>query len=288
MATIGIDISSVAGNGTPDWDAAVRAGHLRFVGLRAIQGLTPDPWYRTYVHQLDARGIPHFPYFLITPNLDTPEAQARKALDVVGTLNDHYFPLALDVEGDRRGLDATQWLDWVVRAKRVVEEALGVPPLIYTSRTYWRDAGGMQDLPAPDLVDCLGWWKYWPYSVGGQRSPAVYAPSRVDALGDPPAPSPWNGAWGLHQYQGDALAYPGFKSNVDMSRLHVQKEGDHGASVAWIQRRLPTTTVDGIFGPKTAQAVKDFQARMQLEIDGIVGLDTTQRLTWVAPRSLAA
>src|SRR3977135_2537123 len=123
MATIGIDIASVDSNGTPDWNAARQQGHLRFVGLRAVQGLTPDPWYPTYRRQLDAIGVPNFPYLIMTPNLGTPEAQAQKALEVVGTLNNHYFPLALDVEGNRRGLTAGQWLEWVVRAYRVIHAA---------------------------------------------------------------------------------------------------------------------------------------------------------------------
>jgi hypothetical protein len=115
--------------------------------------------------------------------VDTPGAQARKLLSVVGTLNDHYFPPAIDVEGDRNGLTAAQWLDWVVRAKRVVQAAIGVPPLLYSSRVYWIDPDGMNNLPTPELADCTGWWKLWPYPV---RSPAVYDPATVDKLGAPP------------------------------------------------------------------------------------------------------
>lgn len=282
MATIGIDIASVDGNGTPDWAAAQQQGHLRFVGLRAVQGLTKDPWYPTYVNQLDARGIPHFPYLIMTPNLGTPEDQAATALKTIGTLNNHYFPLALDVEGDRRGLTAAQWLDWVERAKKVIQDALGVPPLLYTSHTYWVDPVGMDNLPAPKLADCTGWWKYYPWPT---RSPAVYDPAIIDKLSPPPAPPPFGNAWILQQDQGDALGYPGFKSTTDMDRLNVQKQGDSNDSVKWIQRRLPGLTVDGVFGPKTTDAVKAFQTAKKLTADGIVGLDTTQLLAWVPPRA---
>lgn len=282
MATIGSDIASVDENGTPDWSAAQKQGHLRFVGLRAVEGLTPDTWYPTYRRQLDAIGAPNFPYLIMTPNLATPEAQAEKALDVVGTLNNHYFPLAIDVEGDRRGLTAAQWLDWVTRAYRVIKSAIGVPPLLYTSRTYWIDPDGMNNLPAPELADCLGWWKFWPYPV---RTQAVYDPAVVDKLAAPPAPTPWGSQWGLQQFQGDAINYPGFKATVDMDRLHVQHQGDSGDSVKWIQKRLPGLVVDGIFGPKTAEAVKAFQTLKKITADAIVGLDTTQLLAWVAPRA---
>lgn len=280
MAQIGIDIASVDSNGTPNWTAAIQQGHLRFVGLRAAEGLTPDTWYPTYRRQLDAIGVPNFPYLLLKPNLATPEDQARKVLDIVGTLNDHYFPLALDVEGDRHGLTAEQWLDWVVRAYRVIHESLGVAPLLYTSKVYWIDPDGMHNLPAPELSGCLGWWKYWPYPV---RSPAVYDPTIVDSLMAPPTPPPWGNAWGIQQYQGDALGYPGFKSTVDMDRMHVQKQGDHGDSVKWIQRRLPGLVVDGDFGTETKKSVVAFQALKKTAADGIVGLDTTQLLAWVKP-----
>lgn len=278
MATIGIDIASIDVNGTPNWSAARQQGHLRFVGLRAAEGLTPDPWYPTYRRQLDAIGVPNFPYLLLTANLDTPEAQAQQALDVVGTLNDHYFPLALDVEGPRRGLTAAQWLGWVIRAQRAIKEAIGVPPILYSSQTYWIDPDGMNNLSAPELADCLGWWKLWPFPV---ETDAIYDPAVVDKLAPPPTPPPWHGAWGLQQFQGDAVNYPGFRSTVDMDRVHVQQQGDTGESVKWIQRRLPDLVVDGVFGPKTRAAVETFQTAKKITADGIVGLDTTQLLAWV-------
>ena len=284
MATIGIDIASVDGNGTPDWAAAHQQGHLQFVALRAAEGLTPDSWYPTYRRQLDAIGVPNFPYLLLTANLDTPENQAQGALAAIGTLNDHYFPLALDVEGSRRGLTAAQWLGWIVRAKRVIEETIGVPPLLYSSRSYWIDPEGLNSLPAPELTNCLGWWKFWRLSTD---MPASYDPIIIDQLPPPPAPPPWQAQFGIHQFQGDALHYPGFKSTVDLNRLHVQRQGDEGDSVRWIQRRVPGLIIDGVFGPKTDGAIKTFQIQNKITADGIVGLDTLQRLSWEPPRSIA-
>ena len=281
MATIGIDIASVDGNSTPDWTKARTNGHLQFVGLRAVEGLTPDVWYPIYRRQLDAIGVPNYPYLIMTPNLSTPEAQAQKVLNVVGTLDRRYFPIALDIEGARRGLSAAQWLDWVIRAKRVIEGALGAPSLLYSSHTYWIDPDGMDNLPAAELVDCTPWWKYYPWPT---RSPAVYDPAIVDKLAPPPAPPPWGQSWIIQQFAGDALNYPGFSSTVDTNRLHVQLLGDVGDSVKWVQARLPELVVDGVFGPKTAAAVKTFQAAKKITVDGIVGLGTTQALAWVAPR----
>lgn len=282
MATIGIDIASVDDNGTPSWSTAQQQGGLRFVGLRAVYGVTADPWYPTYRTQLDAIGVPNFPYLIMTANLDTPEAQAEKLLDVVGTLNTHYFPAALDVEGNRNGLTAAEWLDWVIRAYTVIKNAIGVPPVLYSSHEYWVDPDGMDNLPAPQIADCLPWVKYWPYPVDSQ---AVYAAATIDALPAPPPPPPFGNAWILQQTQGDAIHYPGFKSTVDIDRLNVQQQGASGDSVKWVQARLPGIAIDGAFGPATATAVKTFQAQRKITADGIVGLDTTQLLSWVPPRT---
>lgn len=57
------------------------------------------------------------------------------------------------------------------------------------------------------------------------------------------------------------------------------REGATGKDVAWVQRRLEAEQlyrgkVDGWFGPKTDHAVRSFQARNDLEQDGVVGLMT--------------
>src|SRR5262252_2670480 len=134
MAIIGCDLASVDDDGDPDWQAARASGHLRFVGLRAAEGLTPDPSYPTHRRRLDALGVPNFPYLRLVPGLASPVDQADCALAAVGALDQTYFPIALDVEGDRRSLSTGTWLDWVIRAHDRIRGALGVLPLIYTSQ----------------------------------------------------------------------------------------------------------------------------------------------------------
>jgi peptidoglycan hydrolase-like protein with peptidoglycan-binding domain len=94
-------------------------------------------------------------------------------------------------------------------------------------------------------------------------------------------PTPWGDQWGVQQYQGDARGYPGFRSTVDLDRLHVVQQGDQGDTVRWIQRRLPGLVVDGIFGPKTRAAVESFQTSKKIAADGVVGLHTMPLLAWV-------
>lgn len=55
------------------------------------------------------------------------------------------------------------------------------------------------------------------------------------------------------------------------------KQGDTGADVAAVQRKL-NIAADGIFGPQTTQAVRNFQAWCHLGVDGIVGPQTWKAL----------
>jgi peptidoglycan hydrolase-like protein with peptidoglycan-binding domain len=63
----------------------------------------------------------------------------------------------------------------------------------------------------------------------------------------------------------------------------VLKEGSKGAEVTQLQESLKklnfySGTVDGIFGPKTKDAVINFQKSQQLVADGIVGEKTWSKL----------
>jgi hypothetical protein len=55
------------------------------------------------------------------------------------------------------------------------------------------------------------------------------------------------------------------------------RQGARGVQVQALQRNLGGLVVDGIFGPKTTEAVKKFQRANGLRVDGIVG-----RQTWGA------
>lgn len=57
----------------------------------------------------------------------------------------------------------------------------------------------------------------------------------------------------------------------------VLKLGSRGNEVKALQEKL-NLKADGIFGPLTEEAVKDFQRSNGLEVDGIVGADTLSKL----------
>ena len=57
----------------------------------------------------------------------------------------------------------------------------------------------------------------------------------------------------------------------------VLKLGNRGNEVKTLQEKL-NLKADGIFGPLTEEAVKDFQRSNSLEVDGIVGANTLSKL----------
>ena len=61
------------------------------------------------------------------------------------------------------------------------------------------------------------------------------------------------------------------------------RRGNTGNAVRWVQWHLaqtvtPTIKADGIFGTGTQRAVKKFQAKYGLDVDGIVGPATRKKM----------
>lgn len=68
------------------------------------------------------------------------------------------------------------------------------------------------------------------------------------------------------------------------------RQGDRGAAVAGLQRRLTGVSADGVFGPATRRAVVAYQSARGLAADGVVGPRTWSALSGsaVAPRASRA
>ena len=82
---------------------------------------------------------------------------------------------------------------------------------------------------------------------------------------------------GLERYDSDVTAPATNPYKLTENPLKIGSSGD---SVKWLQWQLKdkgySITVDGIFGPKTEAAVKQFQT--DVFVDGIVGNDTLAKL----------
>lgn len=277
---LGPDVASVDGLGDPSWKRSIADGHMSFAILRAAYGTMADPMWGRYRAQLRALGILTTSYlFLRFPivgdnSVPGPTDQAKAFLSVIGQPDPLEPPPAIDLEipGGRKttGLTSQQCLDWLRQAWNIVASAIGCAPILYTSRVFWMDPDGMDNLPAPDLAESPGWWKYTPYP---QRTLAVYDPATVGSLIAPGCPPPWGQQWLAQQYQLDALGYPGLDATCDLNRFHTLSEGAAGDTVKWMQRRLGIAD-DGRFGPQTKAALVDFQKKWSLQPDGVFGWKT--------------
>ena len=82
-----------------------------------------------------------------------------------------------------------------------------------------------------------------------------------------------------------AYARPKYRSSVDTinDTKPVLKQGAKGDWVTILQGRLAISgyrvNVDGVFGPKTKEAVMAFQADHNLSVDGVVGPKTWEKLS---------
>ena len=72
-------------------------------------------------------------------------------------------------------------------------------------------------------------------------------------------------------------------SNPYVLNDSIIKKGSKGESVKWLQYELNKRgyklNIDGDFGKKTDEAVRDYQSKHNLEVDGIVGKITIRSLT---------
>jgi lysozyme len=280
---LGIDTASVAGNKKIDWTAAKAAG-LSFAILRAAFGDEADGAFaREWDRTTDAGLLRGAYLFLRFPRggkrAPEPEMQARALLSAIGAVQPDDLPPILDLEfpGEGRaetGFTVAQCLDWVLRARGVIKDALGVDPILYTSARVWRDDLG--NSRSTDLVDCPLWLARYYFKDGlSVRSGAAFSD-----LPAPAVPPPWGDAdnWWMHQYQGDATGFPGFNGKVDLNRFNPYYTGN-GARARWVQQRLGVT-VDGRFGEISKAALADFQAERGLIADRVVGPRTFAYLAW--------
>lgn len=79
---------------------------------------------------------------------------------------------------------------------------------------------------------------------------------------------------------GKKILQDGILGPQTLGALPVLKYGSTGYVVKWLQSHFSMLTIDGMFGQKTEQKIKEFQSINSLEVDGIVGINTWKRILY--------
>jgi GH25 family lysozyme M1 (1,4-beta-N-acetylmuramidase) len=295
---LGIDYASVDDNAPPNWALAKQpsadGSRLTFAIVRGAYGNWSDTTCIRDWSGIKAAGLVRGSY--LYPRYKNGQGELMPIMSQVAALQhaikaggglDAYkdLPPAIDIESGGSptsfGCTAEQALVWYREIWNEMQLAFGVRPLIYTSGRVWLE--DLDNQMAPDLATSAAWLaKPWPWKAKTTAHRDITKPFSNGAY-DPQVPIPWGGGnWWIHQYQGDAVNFPGFTHTVDINRFNLMRIGEKGARVSWVQRRVGTKP-DGDFGPKTETAVKTFQSQHKLTADGVIGPLTFAPLCWTPP-----
>jgi len=293
MTTLGIDTSAVDGNKPMDFKALKAAG-ARFVYLKRSQGMGLDTCYARDSHDARAAGLVVGAYLF--PACSTfaamPKMQVAKFKGAPGDIvTGKDLPPCLDVEGGgggwaSSGRTKTELVEVIRQFVLELEDAYDCPPVIYTSYNQWYDLGLPQ---APWASRCPLWIKT-AYRLEAKQPVDQVAPKQphvdYDAMHDPRnherIPPPWHDAgWWFHQWQGDAVGFPGASKTVDMDHFHTAQKGDSDSRIKMLRRKLGLK--DGVvFDDDLDAAVRQFQKDSGLLVDGVVGPATFAGIAWRA------
>ncbi len=246
--TKGIDVSKW--EGTIDWTKVKNAG-IAFAFIRVSDGANyHDAKFASNWASTQSVGIIRGAYQFFRPS-QSVTTQADLMINAIGTYTPGDLPPVIDVE-DAAGLStatvASRVRQWVDR----VHAALGVTPIVYTGKYFWRDEVG---------------------------SPASFAPNALWIAQYtslcPDIPSPWS-RWTFWQYT-DAGSIPGISGPVDSNRfngtlaqLQAFANGAPPRSLPFSWTRLASGSYDFTVTPGSSVA----KVELRVE-DYLIGAPTT-------------
>lgn len=271
----GIDVAKW--NGVIDWKKVKEDG-VQFAILKAInkQCKVEDSFNRNYSGALSV-GLPIDVYnysYATTVSKATSDAQA-----VLNAINGKKVGTVwLDVE-DKIQMNLGMTLIDIINAYKYIIEKAGYGFGVYTGLSFYNTL----IKPYHSFLDCKFWIARYPSGavVDLNFEPAESKkPNIIHAL------------WGW-QYTSSGKVN-GISGNVDLDIRYndpakdniaypVLRKGSNGVYVEVLQKKLNDAgynlSVDGDFGKKTLEAVKDYQKVNGLVVDGIVGAKTWEKLT---------
>ncbi|MCL6453539.1 MAG: peptidoglycan-binding protein [Alicyclobacillus sp.] len=275
MPVNGIDVSN--NNGNIDWPAVAKAGIL-FAYVKVTEGATyHDPLFARNYSGAKAAGLLRGAYCFARPGTSSAQDEAAAFVSEVTAAGGFELPPALDME-DAGGLSSADLVAWCRAWAAAIKPHYAGRPLLYASPAFIREHGlaalaDTFDLWLADyaaMPDLGGWprpYVFWQYSSSG-GVPGI------------------SGHVDLDLYNGSLadLQKPG---GITVATDPTIQRGATGAAVVKLQKLLnqhgAKLKVDGIFGPATQAAVRNFQGAHHLTMDGIVGPQTWGALEAPAP-----
>lgn len=266
----GIDVSEYQGD--INWKAVADSGVV-YCFVKATEGVqSRDPMFAKNWAAMKSVGIIRSAYHFFIASKD-PKVQANNFLGLTRSVWDtNDLPPVLDLEKNH-GIGANEVIDKAGIWLDTVEASIGRRPIIYTFPSFWNEALGN----SPRLGANYRLW----IAHYGTNNPWV--------------PGGWK-SWTFHQYS-ESGTVPGVSGPCDMNNFNGDLDtlqfllkskaplrvGSVGKIVAELQTLLNAKganigIADGKFGPRTGQAVANFQKSVGLLADGIVGVRTWSAL----------
>lgn len=281
---VGVDTSSVAGVKKPDWRAA-RAGGAAFAILRATYGSSVDPFFLVHWDKLKAAGLVRGAYLFLRHDARAADVSEQvNAFTKSVVLEPGDLPPVLDVEfsGGLKtlGLGVGEAVDRILAAMDQLHDVYGCEPIVYTSaRVVREDLHDDAEFTQRLHLGAPMWLARYPFKPG----PPVLDPKRLAGY-DLPVPAGCKpDEWWLHQYQGDAVGFPGIATGkVDVNRFNTFL-GEGGPRASWVRSKLglPNGWSVARFNKYENSVLRSFQAQRDLVADGIVGPRTFAHLARV-------
>ena len=260
--------------GAIDWTKVKKAG-VQFAILKVTQkNNTVESAFVKNYNGCIAQGIPVGVYRYVYAKTEAAATAEAKAMVSILKGRKITCGVWLDMEDSSiRGIGKTA-LTAVIAAERKVLEAAGYQVGIYCNQDWYNNVLDVDKLDLPFWIA-----RYGTNNGKQQTKPAVKSKHTL---------------WGW-QYS-SAGKVSGISGNVDVNVAYqapgtvtgtgttsnLLRKGDRGEAVKLLQQRLTicgwTLTADGIWGAKTDSAVRAYQYKAGLTVDGIVGPKTQAKL----------
>lgn len=281
MPIYGIDVSSY--NGVIDWVKVKNAGCSHAVLKITKKDLSEDSQFAANIAGCTNKGIPYGVYRYV---YEASETAAKKAAKAVVTILKKYNAIPgtivwWDVEDASIQKKASTTLTPSILAAQSIVEAAGYSFGVYCG-LYW-----YKSVLRTGKLTCPFWIARYPNT---NNTPFGTAPDETKR------PVIKHALWGW-QYSSKG-AINGINHATDLNEIYslpslsapaaypvpvrTLRKGSKGDDVKWLQARLNAygahLATDGAFGKLTDSAVRSFQKKKGLTIDGIVGPVTRKAL----------